>query len=88
MINLMAIHFFPLRKQILAVFNSFKWQFNYFVKKRLSDNCSRILVLDVAIDGTEYLLMNLYNGNTKPEQLKILESLSKVLKGFQDISEK
>ena len=34
------------------------------------------------------LLIKLYNGNTEPEQLKILESLSKVLKDFQDISEK
>ena len=54
----------------------------------MSDNSGRILVLDVTIDGTEYLLINLYNGNTEPEQLKILESLSKVLKDFQDISEK
>ena len=33
-------------------------------------------------------MINLYNGNTKPEQLKILESQSKVLKNFQDTSEK
>ena len=61
---------------------------NYSVKKKLSHDSSRILVLDVTIAGTEYLLINLYNGNTEPEQLKILESLSKVLKDFQDISEK
>ena len=36
----------------------------------------------------EYLLINLYNKNTAPEQFKILESLSKVLKDFQDISGK
>ena len=48
----------------------------------LRDNSGRISVLDVTIDGTEYLLINLYNGNTEPEQLKILESLSKVLKDF------
>ena len=41
---------------------------NYSVKKKLSDNSGRILVLDVAIDGTEYLLINLYNGNTELEQ--------------------
>ena len=33
-------------------------------------------------------MINLYNGNTKPEQLKILESQSKVLRNFQDTSEK
>ena len=53
---------------------------NYFSKKKLSDNSGRILVLDITIDGMEYLLINLYNGNTEPEQLKILENLSKVLK--------
>ena len=46
------------------------------------------------MDGTEYLLISLYNGNTKPEQLSksiiegIIKSLSKVLKEFQNISEK
>ena len=54
----------------------------------MSDNSGRTLVLDVTNYGTEYLLINLYNGNTEPEQLKILESLSRVLKDFQDISEK
>ena len=61
---------------------------SYSVKKKLSDNSGRILLLAVAIDGKEYHLVNLYNGNTEPEQLKILESLSKILKEFQDISEK
>ena len=37
---------------------------------------------------TEYLLINLYSGNTQPEQLNILESLSKILKDFLDLSEK
>ena len=60
----------------------------YYVKKKLSGNNSRILVLEVAIDGTDYLLINLYNGNTEPEQLKISESLSKVFRDFQNISEK
>ena len=61
---------------------------HYSAKKKLIDNNGRILVLDVIIDGTEYLLINLYNGNTEPEQLNILESLSKILKDFQDLSEK
>ena len=33
-------------------------------------------------------MINLFNGNTKAEQLKILEIQSKVLKNFQDTSEK
>ena len=61
---------------------------NYSVKKKLSDNSGRILVLDVTINGTEYLLINLYNGNTEPEQLNISESLSKISKDFHDLNEK
>ena len=54
----------------------------------MSDSGGRILVLVVVIDGTGYLLINLYKGNTEPEQLKILRTLSKILKDFRDISEK
>ena len=61
---------------------------NYSVNKKLSDNNGRILVLDDTINGTEYLLINLYNGNAEPGQLSIVESLSKILKDFQDLSEK
>ena len=71
-----------------GVLVGFYGNINYSVKKKLSDNSGRILVLDVTINGTEYLLINLYNGNTEPEQLNILESLSKILKDFQGLSEK
>ena len=71
-----------------GVLVGFYGNINYSVKKKLSDNSVRILVLDVTIDGTKYLLINLYKGNTEPEQLNILESLSKILKDFQDLSEK
>ena len=33
-------------------------------------------------------MINLYSRNTEPVQLNILESLSKILKDFQDLSEK
>ena len=71
-----------------GVLVGFYGNINYSVKKKLSDNNGRILVLDVTINGTEYLLIKLYNGNTESEQLNILESLSKILKDFQDLSEK
>ena len=59
-------------------FSWFLWQYQLFFE----ENSGRILVLDVAIEGTEYLLIYLYNGNTEPEQPKTLESLSKVLTLF------
>ena len=71
-----------------GVLIGFYGNINYSVKKKLSDNSGRTLVLDVTINGTEYLLINLYNWNTEPGQLSILESLSKILKDFQDLSEK
>ena len=71
-----------------GVLVGFYGNINYFVKKKLSDNSGRILALDVTINGTEYLLINLYNGNTESEQLNILESPSNILKDFQDLSGK
>ena len=59
-----------------SVLVGFYGNINYSVKKKLSENSGRILVLDVTIDCTEYLLINLYNGITEPEQLNILESLN------------
>ena len=53
-----------------SVLVGFSGNINYFVKKKLSDNSGRILALDVTINGTEYLLINLYNGNTESVQLK------------------
>ena len=52
------------------------------IEKKLSDSSARTLVLYVTINGMQYLLINLYNRDTEPEQLKTLESLSKVLKDF------
>ena len=87
--NLMLTYFFSRGKtNTCGVLVGLYGNINYSVKKKLSDNSGRILVLDVTIDGTEYLLINLYSGNTVPEQFKILKSLSNVLKEFQDIKEK
>ena len=48
----------------------------------MNDNRGRILLLDVTINGMEYLWINLYNENTESEQLIILGSLLKI---FQTI---
>ena len=39
------------------------------VKNQLNDNNGRILILEVTIDDTEHLLVNVYNANTEQEQL-------------------
>ena len=77
--------FFSLGKtNSCGVLVGFYGNINYSVKKKLNDNSGKILVLNVAIDGKEYLLINLYNENTEQEQLKSLENLSKVLLDFFD----
>ena len=77
--------FFSLGKtNSCGVLVGFYGNINYSVKKKQNDNSGKILVLNVAIDGKEYLLINLYNENTEQEQLKILENLSKVLLDFFD----
>ena len=44
----------------------------YFVTNKLSHNDGRILILDIDIDDENVILINLYNPNTKSEQLKTL----------------
>ena len=61
-----------------GVLVSFYGIINYSLQKKLRDNSGRNFVLDVRIVGTEYLLINLYNGNIEPEQLKILESIEDI----------
>ena len=37
------------------------------VNSQLTDKRGRILILDVTIDESEYILINIYNANTKSE---------------------
>ena len=50
-----------------------------FIRNKLSDNDGRILILDVDIDGENFILINLYNPNTETEQLKALSKLTEML---------
>ena len=40
------------------------------VDSQITDKHGRILILAVTIDGSEYILVNIYNANTETEQLK------------------
>ena len=57
----------------------------FTVKKQQTDKEGPILILDVSINDSEYILINLYNTNTENEQINVLRSLSKLLEDF-DIS--
>ena len=51
----------------------------FIVKKKQTDNEGRILILDVSINDSEYILINLYNANTENEQINVLSSPTKPL---------
>ena len=50
-----------------------------FIGNTLPDNDARILILDADIDDENFILINLYNPNTKAEQLKNLMKLTEML---------
>ena len=50
------------------------------VISQITDKHRRILILDVTIDGSEYILVNIYNANTESEQLKVLNGLHELMK--------
>ena len=46
---------------------------NIYVKNKVHDNDGRVLILDATINGSDYLLINFYNANTKREQLTAIK---------------
>ena len=50
------------------------------VNNQTTDKHGRMLILDVTIDGSEYILVNIYNANTEGKQLKVLNDLSELMK--------
>ena len=54
----------------------------FIVKKQQTDKEGRILILDVDINDSEDILINLYNSNTDNEQMDALSSLFELLKEF------
>ena len=53
---------------------------NRCVNNQTTDKHGQILILDVTVDGSEYILVNIYNANTESEQLKVLNDLSELMK--------
>ena len=50
------------------------------VNSQTNDKNGQILILDVTIDGSEYILVNIYNANIESEQLKVLNDLNELMK--------
>ena len=50
------------------------------VNSQITDKHGRILIVDITLDGFEYILVNIYNANTESEELKVLNDLSELMK--------
>ena len=65
---------------VLIVF--FFGNLSYTVKNTFSDKNGRILVTQVDINGTEFVIVDLYNPNTEQEQINTFEELQSMLTNF------
>ena len=54
----------------------------------LRDNVGHILVIEVKIDDSVFVLINIYNANTGSEQLHTLNDLVNILETIEDIQNK
>ena len=57
------------------------------VKKQETDKEGCILILDVSVNDSDYILINLYNANTEKEQINVFSNMFALLKKF-DINPK
>ena len=58
------------------------------VLDKKTDENGRILILDVMVDETNFVLINIYNPNTETEQVTTLLHLDKILEAIKDLSDK
>ena len=61
---------------------------NICVKNKVNDNDGSVLILEATIDGSDYLLINLYNANTEREKLTTMKHVNNLLKTFEDFHDK
>ena len=59
---------------------------SFVVNNQKTDNDVPVLILDVTINGVNFVLINLYNTNTETEQVSVLNNLTfkKVWRKFRD----
>ena len=54
----------------------------FIIKEQRTDKEGHILILNVSINDSEYILINLYNANTENEQIDVLSSCLNYWKSF------
>ena len=55
---------------------------SYFEQKQLQIKTSKQIIIDVSINDSEYILINLYNANTEKDQINVLNNLYELLEEF------
>ena len=58
---------------------------NFNILNKIQNNDGRILILDVQVDDTAFLIINIYNANKECEQLKVLTTLCNFLSKITDL---
>ena len=69
---------------LIAIYSSL----NICVKNKVHGSDGRVLILDTAINSSDYLRINFYNGNTEREQLTTIKNPNNLLKDFKDFHDK
>ena len=66
--------------QSCGVFIAYFGNLNFSVNKQVGDKNGRIPILHVNIDEIRYVLVNIYNANSKVEQVHVLSELRELMK--------
>ena len=79
---------FPTEKtNSCGVLTAYFGQETFNFKKQETDKEGCILIFDVCLYDSEYILINLYNTNTEKEQINVFSNMFVLLKKF-DINKK
>ena len=71
-----------------GVLTGFYGHINVVIKKQLNDKNGRIFILEVTIDNTWYLLINIYSANAEQHQLETPQNLSILLENCGNFYDK
>ena len=62
--------------------NCLLWKKTFNVKIQETDKEGGVLFLDVSVNNSEYILINLYNANMEKEQINVFSNIFALLKKF------
>ena len=81
------IHYSHVKSNLCVVLIAYG-RIMYTVRKKASDKHGETLIIEALIDETEFILINLYNANTRNDQLATFSELSNLLENFDLIKNK